>query len=65
VQPWFLDCFSEGLFLARQQLFPELMRKTGTLMALSFLPVVLMVYWLIRVRFADAFKGMVLRLRHA
>jgi hypothetical protein len=56
---------SSSLFLARQQLFPELMRKTGTLIVLSFLPLVLMIYWLVRVRFADAFKRKIVGLRHA
>ncbi len=56
---------SSSLFLARQQLFPELMRKTGTLVSLSFLPLILMIYWLIRVRFADALKRKVIRLKHA
>jgi hypothetical protein len=56
---------SSSLFLARQQLFPELMRKTGTLVLLSFLPLILMIYWLIRVRFANAFKRKITGLRHA
>jgi len=56
---------SSSLFLARQQLFPELMRKTGTLVLLSFLPLILMIYWLIRVRFVDVFKRKVRRLKHA
>lgn len=47
---------SASLFLARQRLFPELMRKTGTLVVLSFLPLALLIYWLIRVRFADVFR---------
>lgn len=56
---------SSSLFLARQQLFPELMRKTGTLVLLSFLPLILMIYWLIRVRFADALKRKAIALKHA
>jgi hypothetical protein len=47
---------SSSLFLARQQLFPELMRKTGTLVLLSILPLILMIFWLIRIRFANAWK---------
>jgi len=46
---------SSSLFLARQQYFPELMRRTGTLYLLSFLPLLLLVFWLIRVRFAKAY----------
>jgi len=40
-----------SIFLARQQLFPALLRKTGALVFLSFLPLILMIFWLIRVSF--------------
>src|SRR5215472_16793999 len=56
---------SSSLFLARQRLFPEFMRKSGTLVFLSFLPLILMIYWLIRVRFVDAFKRIFIRMKHA
>lgn len=45
---------SASIFLARQHLFPAFMRKTGMLLLLSFLPLVLMIYWMIRVRIAKA-----------
>jgi hypothetical protein len=45
-----------SIFLARQELFPAFMRKTGMLYLLSFLPLLLMIFWLIRVRFTNAFK---------
>jgi hypothetical protein len=45
-----------SIFLARQQLFPALLRKTGVLALLSFLPLLLLVFWLVRVRFAKAYK---------
>jgi hypothetical protein len=45
-----------SIFLARQQLFPALMRKTGMLLLLSILPLILMIFWLIRVRFANAYE---------
>jgi hypothetical protein len=45
-----------SIFLARQQLFPALLQKTGVLVFLSFLPLLLMIFWLIRVRFARAYK---------
>jgi hypothetical protein len=45
-----------SIFLARQQLFPVLMRKTGALVFLSFLPLVLMIFWLIRVRLKNPDK---------
>ena len=47
---------SASIFLARQHLFPAFMRKTGMLMVLSFLPLVLLIYWMIRVRVAKARK---------
>lgn len=47
---------SASIFLARAHLFPAFIRRTGTLYLLSFLPLVLMVFWLIRIRFTKAFK---------
>jgi hypothetical protein len=47
---------ASSIFLARQQLFPAIMRKTGALFLLSFLPLGLMVFWLVRVRVARRFK---------
>ena len=46
-----------SIFLARQQVFPALLRKAGVLLLLSFLPLVLMIFWLFRVRLANAYKG--------
>lgn len=46
-----------SIFLARQHLFPAFMRTTGVLFLLSFFPLILMVFWLIRIRFSNAFKG--------
>ncbi len=50
-----------SIFLARQQVFPDLLRRTGVLVFLSFLPILLMIFWLLRIRFARAYKqkGMV------
>jgi hypothetical protein len=45
-----------SIFLARQQLFPALLRRTGILFLLSFLPLMLMIFWLVRVRFTKAYK---------
>jgi hypothetical protein len=45
-----------SIFLARQHLFPAFMRKTGMLLFLSFLPLLLMIFWLVRVRFTPAYK---------
>jgi uncharacterized membrane protein len=41
---------SASIFLARQRLFPGIMRTSGALYVLSFLPLVLMIFWLYRVR---------------
>jgi hypothetical protein len=45
-----------SIFLAREHLFPDLLRRTGALVFLSVLPLLLMVFWLLRVRFTNAFK---------
>jgi len=45
-----------SIFLARQQLFPAVMRKTGVLVVLSFLPLLLMIFWLGRVWWAKAYR---------
>jgi hypothetical protein len=44
---WFVA--SASIFLARPHLFPAVMRRTGALYLLSFLPLGLLVFWLIRV----------------
>jgi hypothetical protein len=45
-----------SIFLARQHLFPAILQKTGVLVLLSILPLLLMIFWLFRVRFAKAYK---------
>jgi hypothetical protein len=47
---------ASSIFLARQHLFPALLQRTGVLYFLSFLPLLLMIFWLIRVRFVKAYK---------
>ena len=47
---------SGSLFLARPHLFPALLSKTHVLLVLGFLPLILMIFWLVRVRFKNAFK---------
>jgi len=54
-----------SIFLARPQLFPAFLQRTGVLPFLSFLPLLLMIFWLIRVRFAHAYKQRVLARAHA
>jgi uncharacterized membrane protein len=56
---------SMSVFLARQQLFPAFLRKSGALYLLSFLPILLMIFWLIRVRFAGWYRRREIGYRHA
>jgi len=56
---------STSLFLARQQLFPALLRKTGTLVLLSFLPLIVMIFWLVRMRLTSARKLELISHAHA
>jgi hypothetical protein len=46
-----------SIFMAREHLFPVFMRKTGMLVFLSVLPLILLIYWLIRVRLTKAYTG--------
>ena len=43
---------SVSIFSARAHLLPVLLRKTGVLSVLSFLPLGLLVFWIFRLRFA-------------
>jgi hypothetical protein len=45
-----------SIFLARQQLFPGILRRTGALYVLSFLPLIFLLAWLIRVRLVERNK---------
>lgn len=45
---------SASIFLARQRLFPTALRETGVLYILTFLPLAVMVFWLVRVRVTKA-----------
>ena len=51
---WFIA--SASIFLARAHIFPALLRRTGVLFLLSFLPLILMIFWLVRVRFKNAYE---------
>jgi uncharacterized membrane protein len=46
-----------GSFFLGRQIFPALLRKTGVLFILAFLPLLLMIFWLFRVRFKNAYEG--------
>ena len=45
-----------SVFLARQQLFPAFLRNTGALYFLTALPLLMMVFWVVRIRFTSAYK---------
>jgi hypothetical protein len=45
-----------SFFLGQQQVFPAFVRKTNVLLLPAFLPLVLLIFWLVRVRFANADK---------
>jgi uncharacterized membrane protein len=48
---------SGSIFIARPHLFPAWLSTTHILLFLGVLPLILMIFWLIRVRFTNAFKG--------
>jgi hypothetical protein len=52
---WFIAAAS--IFATRPQLFPMVMRKSGALIFLTALPGLLMVFWMMRVRFTSAYKA--------
>jgi len=45
-----------SLFLGQQQVFPAFLRKTNVLFVPAILPLILMIFWLVRVRFTNAYK---------
>jgi uncharacterized membrane protein len=51
---WFIA--SASIFLARPHLFPVIFRTSGLLVFLSVLPLILMIFWLIRIRVAKVHK---------
>jgi hypothetical protein len=46
-----------SIFLARAHVFPEIFRRTGALVLLSLLPLILMIFWLFRVRLSKASRN--------
>jgi hypothetical protein len=48
---------SGSFFLGQQQVFPAALRKTNVLFIPAFLPLILMIFWLFRVLFTNAYKG--------
>jgi hypothetical protein len=49
---WFIA--SASIFTARQERFPAVLRETGVLALLSYLPLLLMVFWFVRVRYIES-----------
>jgi hypothetical protein len=45
-----------SIFLARQQVFPAVLQKTGVLIFLSFLPLILLIFWMFRVLLTKAYR---------
>src|SRR5258708_26177109 len=52
---WFIAPGS--FFLGQQQVFPAAIRKTGLLIVPAVLPLILLVFWLVRVRFTNAYRS--------
>ena len=46
-----------SFFIGQPQVFPAWLRKTNVLFLLGILPLILMIFWLIRVRFTNVYKG--------
>ena len=47
---------SGSLFLGQRQVFPAFLRRTNVLFVPAVLPLIWMIFWLIRVRFTNAYK---------
>ena len=48
---------SGSFFLGQQQVFPALLRKTNVLFIPAILPLVLLIFWLVRVRFKNVYEA--------
>jgi len=48
---------SGSFFMGRQRIFPVFVRKSNVLIFLTILPLVMLVFWLIRVRFTNIYNG--------
>lgn len=49
---------SGSIFIARPHLFPVWLSTTHILLLLGVLPLIMLVFWMIRVRFPNAYQGM-------
>lgn len=52
---WFIAAAS--LFIARPQVFPAVLSRTHVLLLLGILPLMLMIFWLFRVRLSNAYQS--------
>jgi len=52
---WFIA--SASVFIARPHLFPAILRETHALLVLDVLPLLLMTFWFVRVRFTNSFRS--------
>jgi hypothetical protein len=48
---------SGSFFMGRQRIFPEFIRNSGVLIFLTILPLLLLIFWMIRVRLTNLYKG--------
>jgi Predicted membrane protein (DUF2306) len=46
-----------SFFLGQPQVFPAALRKTNVLLIPAFLPLLVLIVWLFRIRFANAYQG--------
>ena len=58
---WFIA--SASIFLARPHLFPAIMRKSGALIFLTVLPLMLLLFWMVRVKYSRGFRKLSRHLR--
>jgi hypothetical protein len=54
-----------SLFLGQQQVFPDFIRKSNLLFVPAILPLPLLIYWMIRIRFARKYKHLEIASAHA
>src|SRR5262249_3113034 len=54
---------SGSIFLGRQHLFPAMVRKSGMLIVLTIFPLILLIFWLVRLRSRNANKLLVLKMQ--
>jgi len=47
---------ASSIFLARAHVFPAFLQRSGVLYFLSFLPLLLMIFWFVRIRWAKPYK---------